>query len=722
MHEIEREADHEASLQALRAYLDRPISELKGVGPSREAALGAQGIVCFRDVLLLLPRCYRVRPESGPIAGLVAGTTGAARGRVRRASPSGWGRRKNLRVHMIEATDVDDRGTDRPAAGGPAAENPTVELMLFGRAYLKRSFEPGRVVLFQGKVTEGRTGLQILAPDYHFEDEPGVGFPGIVPVYSLPKEIFPRHFQGWIAQVLAGLPAGVDWRLEAHRGVPAAAGGGALERFLPARGLLGLTESLRRVHAPATLEEAEQARRRLAYEEFFALQLGLARGRARRSTPTGSTVRLPATLDRDFTSALPFTLTEAQQRAVSEIRRDLASRRPMHRLLQGDVGSGKTVVALYPLWAAALAGGQAALMAPTEVLARQHHQVLSRLLAESGIEPVFLQAGLSSAALQQVLNDRSATIFIGTHALIQNRVLFRDLRVCVVDEQHKFGVRQRWNLALKGRQPHVLIMTATPIPRTLALTLYGELDISLLDALPPGRQPVETCTAPSLDDPEMLAWIEQELAAGGRVFVVCPLVQESDHLDLEAAVQVWRRLSALFGKRCTVELLHGRQDGATKYAALEAFRSGRAPLLVTTVVVEVGVDVPQASTVVITDAWRFGLSQLHQIRGRVGRGARTSRCYLLGSPATEAGERRIEILLGEQSGFRIAEEDLKMRGPGELCGMRQHGLPPLRAGDYLADLDLMIAAREDAHRWVEGGCGCCPALFDGERDFKAWIG
>jgi len=472
-----------------------------------------------------------------------------------------------------------------------------------------------------------------------------------------------------------------------------------------------LAEALWKAHRPAARGEAEAARRRIAYEEFFAIQLDLARERRKRKERGAAAAGLPPSLDETYRSALPFELTAAQQRSVGEIRADLESGEPMHRLLQGDVGSGKTAVALYPLLAAALGGGQGAFMAPTEVLAEQHAAVLTRLLEPLDMKPFFLRAGMKGREIEEILSRRSTRIVVGTHALIQKRVLFKDLKVCVIDEQHKFGVRQRWRLREKGLDPHILVMTATPIPRTLALTLYGELDISVLDSLPPGRRPIETKAAVSLEDPGLRARIESDLSGGGRVFVVCPLINESEKLDLEAAVRVHAGLEKEYGGTFGVALLHGAMDRERKADALRDFRSGRKPLLVTTVVVEVGVDVPEASTVVIMDAWRFGLSQLHQIRGRVGRGGRASRCYLAGEPATDAGRKRIDIILGERNGFRIAEEDLKMRGPGEVTGLRQHGLPPLRAGDWVADVDLVAAAREDARACIDRGPGECRSLF-----------
>jgi ATP-dependent DNA helicase RecG len=672
---------------SLSRWLDSSAADLKGVGPARLAILADAGISTFRDMILVLPRRYRERVAPGDLAALVPGQKAAARGEVKRSTVSGRGRRRNLRVLVVDGTA-------------------SVELVLFGRAFLKKTFRPGRTVSFQGAVTADRGRLQILSPDFHLDGDAGPGFPGLLPVYSLPDGIFPRMFHGWVAHILDKMPDQPDWRAAA----------------LSDCGLVSLAVSLRHVHHPRSAAEAEEGRRRIAYEEFFALQVGLARERRKRGARQSALSVLPVGLDRLYRGVLPFTLTAAQERAVVEIGRDLRSDRPMHRLLQGDVGSGKTAVALYPLLAAGLSGGQGAIMAPTEVLAVQHARVITPLLKAVGLGTFLLRAGTPQAEARRIVDDPGVHCVIGTHSLIQSRVRFRDLRACVVDEQHKFGVRQRWTLKVKGTAPHVLIMTATPIPRTLSLTLYGELDISILDTLPPGRKPVLTRAAASLGDEDVRSRIESDLASGGRVFVVCPLVNESERLDLEAAVAVHGRLLKNYGGRCGVGLLHGRLDGAAKNAALAAFRSGETPLLATTVVVEVGVDIPEASTVVIMDAWRFGLSQLHQIRGRVGRGSRDSRCYLVGEAPGEAGRRRIAILLREDNGFRIAEEDLRMRGPGEPVGLRQHGLPRLRAGDYVADVDLMAAARDDARRLVDGGGVPIGPLLDPVKAFGHWIG
>ncbi len=694
-------ADAPPEFAELTRWLATPVASLKGVGPAREKTLARNRLHTFRDLLLLLPRRFTERLRPRGVADLVPSEVCAARGTILSRRVSGFGRRKNLRVLVADRAPQKGRKDERA---------PTAELVLFGRAFLKNSFRSGRRVAFQGKVSDETGKVQVLSPDFHLDGDAGPGFPGLRPHYSLPEGIFPRHFASWIAQIIDGLPPEADWNR-----IPDRVG-------LPDRGLIPLARALRDAHQPRTPAEVEQARRRLAYEEFFAMQCDLARDRLGRAGQPTSLSALPGRLEKVYREILPFSLTGAQERTIQEIGRDLARPGPMHRLLQGDVGSGKTVVALYPLLAAALGGGQGALMAPTEVLAEQHARVLDQILAPAGIRPRLLRAGLKTAEVERIVGDPGTGIVIGTHALIQKRVRFRRLDACVIDEQHKFGVRQRWDLKVKGTAPHVLIMTATPIPRTLSLTLYGELDISILDEQPPGRKPITTVAAAAIDDPSLRAWIDGEIDSGGRVFAVCPLVAESDHLDLEAATALHGRFEKEYGARCGVALLHGRMDSAAKRDAVDAFRSGRQPLLVTTVVVEVGVDVPEASTVVIMDAWRFGLSQLHQIRGRVGRGRRPSRCYLVGKANTDSGKERVAIILNESNGFRIAEEDLRMRGPGEATGLRQHGLPPLRAGDYIADVDLMAAARDDARLAVEEGIDGGLSLFDGASDLHTWIG
>ena len=667
------------------AYLASPVALLKGVGPARETMLHDSGIRTFREILLLLPRRYRRRNEPGSIGSLAAGTMGTASGEVKSASLSGRGRRRDLRVQVADATG-------------------RVELILFGRGFLKGSFRRGRKVTFQGKITDARDRLQVLSPDFSLDGDAGPGFPGLLPVYALPDKIFPRMFAGWVVQVLSDLPEEKEWMDEAG---------------LDAAGRITLSRALRQIHHPASPEEVEAARRRIAYEEFFSLQLELARERLQRKRSTVVPKIVSPRLEKTYRKLLPFELTGAQERARDDIRIDLDSGDPMHRLLQGDVGSGKTVVALYPLLAAALVGGQAALMAPTEILSRQHAAWIARLLEGSGVGCTLIRAGMPGPELEAILNDRSTGIVVGTHTLIQKRVRFRDLQVCVIDEQQKFGVRQRWNLRQKGRDPHILVMTATPIPRTLSLTLYGELDLSVLDSMPPGRLPVATRTASSLESGELTAWLEDELTAGGRVFIVCPLVSESERLDLEAAVQVHRRMRGEYDSRFGVALLHGGMSRMEKERAIDAFRSGERRLLVTTVVVEVGVDIPDATGVLILDAWRFGLSQLHQIRGRVGRGGKQSFCHLVGEPTTEAGRDRIAVIAGGNDGFRIAEEDLRMRGPGEPA---PHGLPPLQAGDFIGDVDLLAAAQRDARFCASRGIDVPGRLFGAASPFRTWIG
>jgi ATP-dependent DNA helicase RecG len=673
--------------------LNKPVTVLKGIGPEREKILAESGVRTLKDLLLCLPRRYSLRPEPDPLASFVESEQGAAFGEVKRSVVSGRGRRRNLRV-TVEQDDL------------------SVELVLFNRGYLKSRFKSGQKITFQGKVTQHEGTYQVLSPDYHLDGDPGQGFPGLIPRYSLPPGLFPRTFHRSIDEILKTLSEAKDWR-EVNG--------------LPDRELMHWIKALSAIHRPDSLEETEAARRRIAYEEFFAFQLSLAKERAERERKQRARAgqrRIPSETDKVYLNCLPFELTRAQKEAVSEIKNDLASPTPMHRLLQGDVGSGKTVVALYPMLAAALSGGQAALMAPTEVLAGQHFSVLTRLLEPAGIKPVLVKAGLNARAVKTLLEDPSTRIVVGTHALIQERVGFKNLKVCVIDEQHKFGVRQRWHLKAKGTAPDVLVMTATPIPRSLALTLYGELDVTSIRTLPPGRLPVETKAVDSMEDETLRARLEEEIGTLGRAFFVCPLIHESEKMDLEAAVKLHRTLKTRYEPGCKVGLLHGAMGTGQKETALQDFREGRTPFLVTTVVVEVGVDVPEASTVVILDAWRFGLAQLHQIRGRVGRGVRPSLCFLVGEPSTEAGKRRIRILEGTNNGFKIAEEDLRMRGPGEAMGTRQHGLPPLRAGDYITDVDLMTAARDDARAFVSSGSRPPEGgfLFTHDVGEGTWIG
>ena len=493
----------------------------------------------------------------------------------------------------------------------------------------------------------------------------------------------------------------------------------ALDRFLPdlieplpewvrkKRVLGGVVEAVGQIHFPATLERAEEARRRLAYEEFFLFQIVVAQRRRRMQAGAGPGARRPWSDSEHerLISSLSFGLTEAQEKALREIRGDMEADRLMNRLLQGDVGSGKTVVAAAAMHQAAASGAQAAIMAPTEVLAEQHFRNISALLGPLGDTVVLLRGGMKTAdrdAALRSIESGEAGIVVGTHALIQDATSFAGLALVVIDEQHRFGVVQRAALREKGSDPDVLVMTATPIPRTLALTVYGDLDVTVLDELPPGRMPVSTAVRDESGRSRVYAFLGEEIEEGRQVFIVYPLVEESEKVELAAATEMYKKLEGEVFPEARVGLVHGRMRPDEKDAAMEAFAAGEIDILVSTTVIEVGVDVPNATVMLVEHAERFGLAQLHQLRGRVGRGEHKSYCILmLGSDVSDEARERIQVLADTNDGFVIAEKDLEFRGPGEFLGVRQHGLPRFSMADLSGDARLLVQARDDAFEFVE---------------------
>ncbi len=529
-----------------------------------------------------------------------------------------------------------------------------------------------------------------------------------MPIYRLTEGLSQRALRGWIAEALRRVaPRDGDSAPE------------SLPTFLRERhGYPSGPAALWSAHFPDTPEAARAARDRFVYEELLALQLGILSARTERDLQeTGhahdwSGPRLSA-----LRAALPFELTEAQARAVADIAGDMAAPRPMLRLLQGDVGCGKTVVAAHAMAAAADGGFQTALMAPTEILAGQHALSLERLLAPAGLRVALLTGGMQgAAAVRARIAAGEADVVVGTHALIQGRAGFHRLGLAVIDEQHRFGVLQREALAAKGACPDVLHMTATPIPRTLAITVYGGMDLSLIDELPPGRLPVKTSRVSVAKTPDLYAYLREQAAEGRQAYYVCPLVDESDVKELAAATRHYEELRAgpLAGLR--LGLLHGRLAPAEKEAVMTAFRDGAIDVLVATTVIEVGVDCPRATTMVIEDAAQFGLTQLHQLRGRVGRGADQAHCFLLGEPATPEGAERLKTMCATTNGFEIAEADLRLRGPGEFHGVRQAGLTDLRTADLVRDARLLETARRDA-RELLSRYGALPQMAEADAEF-----
>ena len=557
--------------------------------------------------------------------------------------------------------------------------------------YLSKLLPPGETRVVSGTIERFGDELQMAHPDHVVPEAEAATLPEVEAVYPLTAGVTPRVLGKLVRAALERAPDLPEWQDPA---------------FLKQQQWPAWRAALLSAHAPeseADLDPATPARARLAYDELLANQLALAVMRAYHKRLPGRAVTGDGRLRRAVLDALPFAPTGAQQRTGDEIAADMAGTGRMLRLLQGDVGSGKTLVALLAMLTAVEAGLQAALMAPTEILARQHLATLQPLCAAAGVEMALLtgrEKGKARDTLLARLADGSLPLVAGTHALFQEGVAFKDLGLAVIDEQHRFGVHQRLGLAEKGQGVDVLVMTATPIPRTLMLTAYGDMEVSRLDEKPPGRRPVDTRAVSQDRLDEVVGAVGRALDGGAKVYWVCPLVAESEQLDVAAAEDRFAHLKDVFGARAG--LVHGRMKGADKDAAMAAFATGPVDLLVATTVIEVGVDVPAATVMVIEHAERFGLAQLHQLRGRIGRGERPSTCLLLyAPPLTEAARARLAVMRETDDGFRIAEEDLRLRGPGEMLGTRQSGLPDFRLADLAVHADLLAAARDDARLILE---------------------
>jgi ATP-dependent DNA helicase RecG len=654
---------------------DMPLAYARGVGPARARLFERLGLHSVRDLLYHLPRRLEDRSRLRPIADLAHGaveTVQATVGRVHQFRPR---RRRGLVI--TKATLADGTGV--------------LHAVWYNQPYLARQLTPGRALVLHGRVQRQSGEIQMIAPEFEPLEagEETLHAGRIVPVYPATEGLSQRVLRTVVFHALDDYGSAIaEWlpeRLRARHDLPA------------------LETALRQAHFPDTPAAQEAARRRLVYEELLLLQLLLLRQRLdAQAEPRAVRYGNGAELVARFHASLAFPLTGAQRRAVAEITADLARPYPMNRLLQGDVGSGKTLVAASALLFCAGGGAQGALMAPTEILAEQHALTLRRLLRPLGVTVVLLVGGLSRAARQEALQqtaDGRADVVIGTHALLEEEVAFQRLGLVVVDEQHRFGVGQRAALRSKGERPDVLVMTATPIPRTLALTLYGDLDVSTLDELPPGRSPIKTHLRSAARRPQVYAFVREEVLAGRQAYVVCPLIEESDRLQAEAATQLAARLAAGALRGLRVGVLHGRMRVEERDATMRALRDGALGVLVATTVIEVGIDVPNASVMVIEDADRFGLSQLHQLRGRVGRGAHQAHCILIADPKPEdeTARARLAAMVEEHDGFRIAQRDLELRGTGELLGRgRQHGLSDLRVADLLRDHGWLERARRDA--------------------------
>jgi ATP-dependent DNA helicase RecG len=669
-----------ASLPARTTLTDlrsRSVTELPGVGPRIEASLGDLGIASLADMISHYPSRHEDLSNVKRISELRVGERATVFGVVVSTRPVGKpvrGRAPGFSVQLYDGTGY-------------------IPVTVWGRSWLLNQLLPEVRVVASGEV-QSRYGIQIVAKSIEVVDDPGADegphAGRFVPVYPVNKGIQARRMRTLI-----------------HRALDAA---GHILDPLPAdvvvrHGMPNLHDAIHEVHFPTDRARLKAAMRRLIFHELFLIQAGLAARKARiERTEVGGRHRGDGNLLNPFLRGLSFGLTGAQERVIEEVLADMRLEKPMRRLLQGDVGSGKTVVAIAAILTAVEAGGQGAIMAPTEVLAWQHHLSISAALADLPVNVVLLTGSQGVAQRRKALEQIAAGeahVVVGTHALIQKGVDFDDLSLVVVDEQHRFGVGQRTVFREKGTTPDTLVMTATPIPRTLSLTLYGDLEVSLIDELPPGRKPVETRVVDPAQRLGAYEEVRREIEEGRQAYVICPLVEESEALeDVRAAEELYEELANDIFPERVVGLLHGRMKAQDKREVMALFRAGEMDVLVATVVVEVGVDVPNASAIVIEGAERFGLSQLHQLRGRVCRGLHPPKCFLLGAPKSEDSDRRLRALETYQDGFKLSEIDLAIRGEGTLFGSRQSGMPDLKVAKLLRDVDVLVEARREAFALV----------------------
>ncbi|TYO97399.1 ATP-dependent DNA helicase RecG [Desulfallas thermosapovorans DSM 6562] len=663
------------------------VKHVKMIGPRRAEQLARLNVYTVHDLLYHFPREYIDRSRLISLYERKPGDMVTVVGRVISCQEN----RPRPKLTVTKAAMEGDRGL--------------FYAVWFNRVHIKKMLKPGTRMYISGKLVKGFGNLEVQVHDFEIITTGGDSLHAgrIVPVYPATGGVTQRMLRTFIHGALE------EWLQNYREFLP--------RRVLDGEDLMILSEALKQVHFPDSHALAERARRRFVFEELFLFQLQLAllrRNIVRVEKPYR--YRPSNELIKKYIAGLGFNLTSAQRRVVREIMEDMESPHPMHRLLQGDVGSGKTVVAILTLLKAVESGLQGALMAPTEVLAEQHYLSLNRSLAPLGVRVALLSGGMPVKDRRSMLEKIAMgelSIVVGTQALLQDDVVFNKLAVVVIDEQHRFGVRQRGSLQKKGVCPDLLIMTATPIPRTLSMTAYGDLDMSVIDALPPGRQPVRTYYVAPGELPRVFSFVARQVAEGRQAYVVCPLVEESEHLDLQAAENLYQKLieNELRGYR--VALLHGRMKRADKEQVMQQFRSGQVDVLVSTTVIEVGVDVPNASVMVIVDADRFGLAQLHQLRGRVGRGGDQAHCILSARLRSREAAERIKAMKFSQDGFYLAEKDLQIRGPGDIAGVRQSGMPEFRLANLIRDRDLLQAARRQAMALVNAD----PELRAGEYHY-----
>ncbi len=655
-----------------QSVLQQSVQFLKGVGPKRSEILGRLGIHTIHDTLSYFPRDYKDRTRIQKISEARIGAEITIQAKILAIN----NRMARNRKYILEAFVTDETGT--------------IAATWFNQPFLMNKFHVGDNLFLHGKVGAYKY-LQLLSPEYEViqDAETTIKEGGIIPVYPLTEHISQTQFRKIMKEAVHHFANHIEEILP--------------KELLIKNHLLPLDKAIREIHSPETFDTLKRAKSRLVYDELLILEMAMALRRHGIKEETGIAFKVGTNVDTHIRKLIPFTLTNAQERVIREITADVRSNKPMNRLLQGDVGSGKTVVAIYAILVAIANGYQAAFMAPTEILSEQHFQTIQKYLQHSHVRMHLLTGSINSKskkdALEQIRNGQ-IDLVIGTHALIEETVQFKKLGLVVIDEQHKFGVIQRLKLKEKGIQPDVLIMTATPIPRTLSITLFGDLDISALDEMPPGRTPIKTFWISKDKENEAYKFIQEEISKGRQVFIVYPLVEESAVLDLKAAVTEARKLQHDVFPASKVGLLHGQMKSTEKDNVMSDFKEKRYDILVSTVIIEVGIDIPNATVMVVEHAERFGLAQLHQLRGRIGRGNEQSYCLLFGNPRTPEARERLRIMTKTCDGFKIAEMDFKLRGPGEFFGTRQHGLPELKISDLIRDFPILKQARADAFEIV----------------------
>lgn len=666
----------------MKKEVPKSVQFVKGVGPRYASLLEKINVYTVEDLLYYFPRDYQDRRKLARIKYLNIGELVTIEGEVLKVSEEKP--RPGLSILKVTFTD----GTD------------VLNGVWFNQPYLKKQFKKGERYFLSGELNEKswRYGKkEIYNPVFEQADEGESIHTGrIVPIYSLTSGMTQKRLRQIIYNALEEYSCHLPDLLP--------------ENIKKKYGLPDIAESIRGLHFPEDRKDYIRARVRLAFEELFLLQLMVLQRKKGNLEKTGILHRDSSVVIERFLDSLPFKLTAAQERVWNEIERDMEKPVPMQRLLQGDVGSGKTIIATLALLKTMANGYQGILMAPTEILAEQHYLKLGKLLKDTGFRIGLLIGSTSTAERKKILADiaeNRTNLIIGTHTLFQEGINYYKPGLVVIDEQHRFGVEQRFRLKEKGENPDLLVMTATPIPRTLALTVYGDLDLSIIDELPPGRSPVITIWKNEEARMEIYRFTREQIAEGRQAYIVAPLIEPSEGVRAISALEIFEELTENIFQDLKIGLLHGRVSAEEKNQIMEEFRAGEIDILVSTTVIEVGIDVPNASIMIIENAERFGLAQLHQLRGRVGRGSYQSYCFLIGNPTTEEGRKRLAVMTETSDGFRIAEEDLKIRGPGEFFGTKQSGMPDLKVANILKDHKLIRIARQEAEniinidRWQE---------------------